>query len=302
MSASDEWFVVKNLGDGIHLLAEPPHVNSFLITGTKRAVLFDTGLGVANIRKVAEQITDLDILVVNSHYHFDHIGGNHLFSKIAIHELGASALAGEVPAEWLATYMDHTARMLDNFKIYRELDDAFFHLLDREMLPRPLPSGFDSKAWKTVPTVPSRLLTDGDVLDLGSRSLQVIHTPGHTPDSICLLDAKSGALFAGDTLCTGPHSVHLPDSDPYAAARSTRRLATEFRTSTNVIYPCHVLRYAVDPGFLEEVAAGFEALIEQKAEHTTGADIFGDQTDEYRFSRFSIFVPVGWSSTGSRTL
>jgi glyoxylase-like metal-dependent hydrolase (beta-lactamase superfamily II) len=299
MNAHDEWFVVKDLGDGIHLLAEPPHVNSFLITGTKRAVLFDTGLGVANIRKVAEQITDLDILVVNSHYHFDHSGGNHLFSEIAIHELGASALAEVVPAEWLTMYIDYTARMLDKFRIYRELDDAFFHLLDLDMFPRPLPSGFDPKTWKTVPTVPSKLLTDGDVLDLGSRSLQVIHTPGHTPDCICLLDAKTGALFAGDMLCTGPHYVHLPDSDPLASARSARRLATEFRKSTNVIYPCHILRYAVDPGLLEEVASGFEAMVEQRAERTKGTDIFGDSTDEYRFNRFSIFVPVGWSPAAS---
>ena len=62
-------------------------------------------------------------------------------------------------------YMDFTARMLDKFRIYRELDDAFFHLLDLEMFPRPLSSGFDPKKWKTVPTVPSRLLADGDVRD-----------------------------------------------------------------------------------------------------------------------------------------
>jgi glyoxylase-like metal-dependent hydrolase (beta-lactamase superfamily II) len=294
MNVRDEWFVVKKLGDGIHLLAEPPHVNSFLITGSKRAVLFDTGLGIGNIRKVAEQITDLDILVVNSHYHFDHSGGNHQFPEIAIHESGAAALAEDVPAEWLTAYMEFTARMLEKFKVYRELDDAFFHLLWEEMSPRPLPPGFDPQRWKTVPTVASRLLTDGEVLDLGSRSLQVIHTPGHTPDCICLHDSVSGALFAGDTLCTGPHYVHLPDSDVLASARSARRLATEFRAVTSVVHPCHILRYAVDPGFLTEVADGFEAMVDQRAERGSGTDIFGDTTDEYRFNRFSIFVPVGW--------
>jgi hypothetical protein len=156
MSAHDEWFVVQNLGDGIHLLAEPPHVNSFLITGTQRAVLFDTGLGIANIRKVAEEITDLDILVVNSHYHFDHSGGNHLFSQIAIHELGAAALAEEVPAEWLTMYMDYTARMLDNFRIYRELDDAFFHLVDLEMFPPPAPIGLRPQDMENGPHRPEQ--------------------------------------------------------------------------------------------------------------------------------------------------
>ena len=47
------------------------------------------------------------------------------------------------------------------------------------------------------------ILKDGDTIDLGDVSLQVIHTPGHTPGSICLYDADSKALFTGDTVFEG---------------------------------------------------------------------------------------------------
>jgi glyoxylase-like metal-dependent hydrolase (beta-lactamase superfamily II) len=294
VSPAAGWFAVRDLGDGIHLLAEPPHVNSFLITGTRRAVLFDTGLGVASIRRVAESITDLDVLVVNSHYHFDHCGGNHEFTDIAIHEAGAAPLAEPVPPEWISGFLDFTRRMLDGFRLYLGLDDAYFRLLESDLHPRPLPETFASGRWTITPTVPSRLLHDGDVLDLGSRSLEVIHTPGHTPDCVCLLDSATGALFAGDTLCTGPHYAHLPDSDVLASARSTRRLATEFRARATVVHPCHTLRYSADPRFLTEVADGFQSLIDGHASPAPATDLYGDPVDEYRFRRFSIFVPRGW--------
>jgi glyoxylase-like metal-dependent hydrolase (beta-lactamase superfamily II) len=291
---SSSWFVTKQVEPGVYLISEPPHVNSFLILGDHDAILFDTGMGFANIRDVVSELTDREVLVVNSHYHFDHSGGNQLFERLAIHESGVKPLSEDVPAEWLTAYMDFSARMLEKFKIYRELDEAFFHLLSLDMFPRPFPERFDPSEWTVVPTVASRALKDGDVLELGGRSLEVIHTPGHTPDCICLLDRRSGALFVGDTLCAGPHYNHLPDSDVDASAVSTRRLATEFYRDVNVVYPCHILRYALDPKFIVEVADGFQAMIEGRAERDRGLDIFNEEAGRYRFNRFSIFVPPGW--------
>lgn len=92
------WFATRKLGEGTYLLAEPPHVNSYLILGSRRAVLFDTGMGIASIREVTESLTDLDILVVNSHYHFDHVGGNSQFAQIAIHSAGRDPVGEDVQA------------------------------------------------------------------------------------------------------------------------------------------------------------------------------------------------------------
>lgn len=51
------WFDVRELAPGVHLIGEPGHVNSFLVEGSERAVLLDTGLGVADIRAVATRLT-----------------------------------------------------------------------------------------------------------------------------------------------------------------------------------------------------------------------------------------------------
>lgn len=286
------WFTTRKLDEGTYLLSEPPHVNSYLILGSRRAVLFDTGMGIANIREVVESLTDHDVSVINSHYHFDHVGGNSLFRQIAIHTAGREPLGQEVPPEWLTAYGRYTETMLDAFQRYKDADDRFFRLLTPEIEPRPLPKGFDFAAWRTQPTVPTQLLRDGEVLDLGGRRLQVLHTPGHTPDCICLLDQAHKQLFAGDTLTTGPHYAHLPDSDLAAFTRSTRRLADEITRQVEVVYPAHMLRYAVPAELITQVADGFARVSDGRAEARPGTDIFGHEIREFWFETFSITLPV----------
>ena len=288
----DSWFVTRKLSDRTWLVSEPPHVNSYLLCGDTRAVLFDTGMGIADIAAVVRDLTDLDILVVNSHYHFDHSGGNASFPDIAIHEAGAEGLAAGVPGEWLSLYTEFTHDMLDKFAIYKEIDDRYFHLLTADLFPRQLPAGFVPGSWTIPATVPTQLLTDGDVLDLGGRTLRVVHTPGHTPDCICLLDEQTGELFAGDTLTTGPHYAHMPDSDLAAFARSTRRLDTEVRDHVTAVYPAHILTYGVGRSFITDVADGFEKVLAGEVSPRAGSDIFGDKIDEYWFDAFSIVLPA----------
>src|SRR5262245_30288281 len=120
------WFVTRPLGDDVHVIAEPPHVNSYLIIGTRRAALFDTRMAIANIRAAAEQLTDRDLLVVNSHSHWDHRGGNAPFRQIAIHESGRVAFQEPIAPEELTGYAAFVAEMLEKFKVYREIDEAFF--------------------------------------------------------------------------------------------------------------------------------------------------------------------------------
>ena len=125
---------------------------------------------------------------------------------------------------------------------------------------------------------PTQLLRDGEVLDLGGRRLQVLHTPGHTPDCICLLDQGRRQLFAGDTLTTGPHYAHLPDSDLAAFTRSTRWLADEMTRQVEVVYPAHVLRYAAPAEFITQVADGFARVSDGRAEAQPGTDLWPRDT------------------------
>jgi glyoxylase-like metal-dependent hydrolase (beta-lactamase superfamily II) len=285
------WFEVQRVDRGVHLISEPGHVNSFLIEGSKSALLFDTGLGVANIRKVAEEITARSLLVVNSHYHFDHTGGNRLFSEFAIHRLGAELVQQPSPPELAEGYMMYTQRMLKAWGPYREADDLYFHLLTAERMIRPLPEGFDPAGYTVVPTVPSRLLEEGDVLDLGGRRLQVLHTPGHSPDCICLLDEANGLLFGGDTINTGPIYAQLDDSNLQDFARSTARLA-DLTDSIRRVFVCHFLRVENEPSLLPEIADGFQRLLSGDVYFRGNVDCLNYPVREACFDHFSIFVPA----------
>ncbi len=289
------WFEVQELDPGVHLISEPGHVNSFLIQGSKSAILFDTGLGVANIRKVAEELSDLPLLVVNSHYHFDHTGGNHLFKDIAIHRVGAPLLQQPSDPGLAEGYMAYTQRMLQAWGPYKEADDIYFHLLTTERMIRPLPKGFDPASYQIVPTVPTQLLEEGDVLDLGGRRLQVMHTPGHSPDCICLFDEQNGLLFGGDTINTGPIYAQLEDSDVEAFAKSTARLAT-LADAVRRVFVCHFLRVENQPALLHEIAEGFQRLLAGEVFIRDNVDCLNYPVKEVCFDHFSIFIPAGEST------
>ncbi len=286
------WFEVQQLDPGVHLISEPGHVNSFLIQGRKSAILFDTGLGVANIRKVAEELSDHPLLVVNSHYHFDHTGGNRLFDDIAIHRIGAPLLQQPSPPSLAEGYMAYTQRMLQSWGPYKEADDLYFHLLTAERMIRPLPESFDPASYQVVPTVPTRLLEEGDVLDLGGRRLQVMHTPGHSPDCICLFDEENGLLFGGDTINTGPIYSQLEDSNVDDFARSTARLA-EMANAVQRVFVCHFLRVENHPALLREIAEGFQQLQAGNVFFRDNVDCLNYPVREACFDHFSIFVPAG---------
>src|SRR5437879_7553909 len=187
-TVSESWFATRELPGGVFLVAEPGHVNSFLVVGAERAALVDSGLGIASIRTAVTALTDRPVVVVNTHHHFDHVGGNAEFGERAIHELGAGPLAEPVPAAHLDAYVSFARDLSASVAAYREVDERFFSFLSDETIPRRLPDGFDPGSWVIEPPPPGRLLREGDQVDLGGRSLHVIHTPGHTPDSICLLD------------------------------------------------------------------------------------------------------------------
>lgn len=287
MPASD-WFAVREVEPGIHLVSEPGHVNSWLITGSAEAVLFDTGMGISDIKAVISDLTDRPLRVVNSHHHFDHIGGNRLFPERAIHESGADLVQQEIPDEWLEAYMEYVTDMLAQVPAFESLDRRYFRLLTADTTPRQLPPEFDPATWKVVPAAPTQLLADGDVIDIGSRKLHVLHTPGHTIDGISLYDDASGALFGGDTIMAGPIYTHLPTGDPADLARSARRLADELRGQVKTVYCQHMLRYSTDASFLDEVADGAEQVVQGIRTPARGTDILGQEITEYWFDRFSI--------------
>ena len=283
------WHEPRQISRGVWSIAEPSHVNMWLIEGRERAVLLDTGLGIARVRPVVEELTGLPVSVVNTHYHFDHVVGNHEFDDTAIHEAGAALLVEPVPREVLDQYLHYAAQLLHAVDAVREADDRYFHLLDADSVPRSLPADFDPAAWRIAPPPASRTLSEGDVVDLGGRCLRVLHTPGHSGDSICLLDDVSGILFGGDTINTGPIYAQFHDSDVETFAKSASRLAG-LKDEVSMVAVNHFGRTTAAPYLLQEISDGFDRLLTGDVRLRTTADCVGGTVIEALFDRFSVLV------------
>lgn len=201
---SDAWFEVYKPAPGVLAIYEPHQSEEtigYLITGTKRALLFDTGMGISDIKKVTTELTKLPILVLNSHTHDDHVGGNWEFDTI---------------------YGMDTDFTRANAKGSRE--DAQAEIAP-DQICGVLPKDFDAKSYATRPWKITKYIHDGEKIDLGGRSIEVIATPGHTPDAISLFDRANGLLFTGDTYYPAPIWLYRPETDLNAYAASIRRLA-----------------------------------------------------------------------------
>jgi glyoxylase-like metal-dependent hydrolase (beta-lactamase superfamily II) len=286
-----EWFCVAELEPGLHLVAEPGHVFSWLIGGSERSVLLDTGLGIADIAAAIAPAASAPTIVVNSHVHFDHVGGNELFEHCEMHELAPDQIeAGSTPEELLA-YRELALEMDESWARLRAADRDGWFLIGPEETLRPWPAERIAElGWSIDPPPPARLLTDGDVVDLGDRELRVIHTPGHAAEHICLVDERAGILFAQDQVYYGPHLVYEPSSDPLAFARSARRLADELIGSIRIVYTAHSLRPSVPPRFLGELADAAEAVAAGEAPLSPMRGLFGEPVAGADYGHFSILV------------
>jgi len=261
---SDEpWFEVYRIRLGVFAIYEPKQfeeVISYLILGEKRALLFDTGLGVGKISTVVARLTPLPVTVINSHTHFDHVGGNAEFQEI-----------------WNRDLLYTRKNMRGQRNAYSR--DA----LEPERLCGALPTGASAKSYSIRRWSSTHTLRDGERIDLGGRIVEIIFTPGHTPDSLALLDRYHGLLFTGDTFYPGPIYLFVPETDFAAYTRSVARLAA-LEPQIKLLLPAHNLPVA-EPVFLKRLADAVEEVKngKAKAQVTEGHR-------EYLFDGFSLLL------------
>ncbi len=82
-----DWFTVEVIDKDTFAISEYKHweeTHCYLICGTQKAVLIDTGLGIGNIKSVVDSLTPLSIMVATTHVHWDHIGGHKYFENIGV--------------------------------------------------------------------------------------------------------------------------------------------------------------------------------------------------------------------------
>lgn len=278
------WFEVRDLGDGIQLIAEPGHANSFLVSGTTTALLFDTGTGIAPISDVVRGLTDLPLLVVNSHDHLDHRGGNASLinhrddcrlQDIAAHPIALQGGHAEVDTDFLRMYKRAMGAVYFDYLRYLELDAQSFFVSSSLPRMRELP---DLSGWQVPAVPPTRALADGELIELGGRVLRVLHTPGHSPDAICLYDEATGALLAGDTVLAAAFWLHGDDADLAAFAASTVRLAELWPTRVLV---AHNLLYELPGGSAAAVAQAANLVLQGESVPRPDKDLLGRPVDRH---------------------
>ncbi|HEY8598803.1 MAG TPA: MBL fold metallo-hydrolase [Thermomicrobiales bacterium] len=284
------WFVTVPVRSGLWLISEPGHVQSYLIEGADRAILIDTGTSIAPIAPVVRRLTTKPIEVVLTHNHFDHIGGNADFAQIAIHPAGVAGLRDGRSAESLRGYIAGARGMLTRGATMRALDADGFNFLHPEQIIRPFPDTFDPEQYAIAPSEATATLEDGQLLDLGGRTLEVIYTPGHSPDGICLLDRAGRILFTADTVYAGPLYAQTPGADLTAYLTSLRRLEPLI-DQVDLLLPSHN-RVPLDPPIIREMIAGFEMLVAGRATVEETVDSLGRRTRSARFGRFSVLLPI----------
>ena len=199
------WFEVYRAADGVFAIAEPyqfQEVISYLVVGTREALLFDSGLGMVPIAPVVKELTALPVTVLNSHTHFDHVGGNAEFERV------------------LAMDTAYTRANTGGFS-----HEALKGEVAPEAFCRPLPAGIEASAYRSRPWTPTSFIQDGHKIDLGGRTLEVLASPGHTPDAVALFDPQAGLLFTGDTFYEGTVWLFVPETSLSAHATSVDRLA-----------------------------------------------------------------------------
>ena len=220
-----DWWRIRPLSDGVTWIDEP-HITEFYrcnvwhIRGRDGDMLVDSGMGVVPLRAWVPIVTERPLQAVASHTHFDHIGCHHEFPCRLCHAAEAELLAHPTRANTLA----------DPY-----VTDEIFTTLP----PQPYLSS--TYAVKSAPA--TRLLLDGDVVDLGDRHFQVIHTPGHSPGGIALWEAATGILFSGDIVYDGPLIEETYHSNAADYHRSMVRL---YDLPVRVVHGGHFASYGRD--------------------------------------------------------
>ena len=219
LQLADRWFERRRVDAAITLIYEP-HVHPFLrcniwhVRGRDADLLVDTGLGCASVKDAIEDLIDKPLIAVATHIHYDHVGGLHEFDHRVMHSAEAERMRDYREFTWLSID-DFPAPWRDALRV----PGFEQHLIDA------LPSAdFSLDTYRIVSTTPTRAVTDRDVIDLGDRSFEVMHLPGHSPGSLGLWEAASGTLFSGDAIYDGTLLDELEDSSIPEYVATMKRL------------------------------------------------------------------------------
>jgi len=258
---ADSWFSVRQVTDGITLVTEP-HVDSLIranfyhVRGSEADLIVDTGTGIAPLAGVLSGLIDAarPVIAIATHTHYDHVGGMHEFGQRLVHPREQESLAGKG---------QFASLLAQDFPVtWRSQVEDCDHQLPAVLVDAIPFEGFDPRNYALTPAGATRLVDEGDKVGLGSRTLEVMHTPGHSPGGICLLDRDAGVLFSGDTVYDSRLFDELPGSDIGSYVETIARL----RSLPGIRMVCPGHDDCFDGGRLRELC---DAYLRDRGQATT---------------------------------
>ncbi len=181
-----DWYATERLSDDVTLIWEP-HVdagircNMWHVRGRDRDLLVDSGLGMVPLRESIALLAERPVWCLGTHSHFDHVGAHHEFDERIMH-------GSEVE---IMTSPTRENMVIDQY-VTADIFTAYPY------------DGFDVETYTVKAAPPTRLVDDGDVIDLGDRVFDVLYLPGHSLGELGLFERKSGIFFSGDCIYDGP--------------------------------------------------------------------------------------------------
>jgi glyoxylase-like metal-dependent hydrolase (beta-lactamase superfamily II) len=247
----NDWFTMDQIDKETYIISEYRHweeTHCYLLNGSERSLLIDTGLGICNIYDEVIKLTDRRVTAVATHIHWDHIGGHKDFSDFFAHEDELNWLNGKFPLS------------------IEQIKDMVVDRCD-------LPQGYNVDNYEFFQGMPTRVLKDNDVIDIGGRTLKVLHTPGHSPGHMCFYEQERGYLFTGDLVYKDTLFAYYPSTDPEAYLKSIERVAA---LPVKRVFPAHH-NLDIQPEILNRMQHAFQQLkIEGKLHHGSGTFNYKD--------------------------
>lgn len=242
---------IDRVDEDTYIISEYRHweeTHCYLLNGTERSLLIDTGLGICNISEMVAKLTDKPVTAVATHIHWDHIGGHKYYPDFYAHTAELDWLQGGFPQP---------------IEMIRE------YVVDR----CDLPDGYDVSTYELFQGTPTRVLSGGERIELGGRSVKVLHTPGHAPGHLCFWEAERSYLFTGDLVYKDTLTAWFPSTDPEAYLQS---LETVAKLPAKRVFPGHH-SLDIQPEILIRMKDTFRQLkADGKLHHGSGTFGYGD--------------------------
>lgn len=247
----NDWFTIEKIDAHTYIISEYRHweeTHCYLLNGSERSLLIDTGLGICNISDTIEKLTDKPVTAVATHIHWDHIGGHKYYSDFYAHE---------AELEWLNGGFPQPLEAIKGYVVER----------------CDLPNGYDVNNYELFQGMPTAVLHGGECIDIGGRCIEVMHTPGHSPGHMCFWEKKRGYLYTGDLIYKSTLAAWFPSTDPEAYLQSVEKIA---ELPVKRVLPAHH-SLDIQPEILFRVRDAFRHLkAEGQLHHGSGIFDYGD--------------------------